>query len=542
MHCGPGDRVVVIGSGVAGLVTALCLAPLPVLLVTEGKLGACGSSAWAQGGIAAALGPDDGPELHAKDTIAAGAGLCDTAVALSVAAEAVSSIDMLRRWGVTFDQTASGELTLTLEAAHSRRRILHAGGDGTGAALIRVLSERIRTSCTIEVAERTRAVDLLAEAGRVFGAVLYQDGVLRRVAARAVVLATGGIGGLYASTTNPASSWGSGLVLAAQAGAEVRDLELVQFHPTAIAVAPAGRRDAPLPLASEAIRGEGGVLVDDTGALVMSGVSGGDLAPRDCVARAIWERMQAGRRVFLDAREAIGPRFPRRFPTITALCRTAGIDPVSQPIPVRPAAHYHMGGIATNGRGRTTLPGLWAVGEVASTGLHGANRLASNSLIEAVVFGRRAAADIGNRAIPHRIPRSHDGCTGLQVGVHETSTTLAAFAELRRRMDAGVGVVRDRDGLQSAITWLRTLRDGCTHVEPLRRRAEVALTIAVAALNRTESRGAHARRDFPEADTRWARHQAIKLDIGPAATKPFAGAHLEHRRPWQKPRKPFPLS
>lgn len=527
MSCGPVDRVVVIGSGVAGLVTALRLAPLPVLLVTEGTLGACGSTAWAQGGIAAAIGPDDDPKLHAQDTIAAGVGLCDASVALSVATEAATGIDMLRRCGVHFDQAAGGRLALTLEAAHSRRRILHAGGDGTGAALVRVLAERVRASSFVEVAEHCSVVDLLLEAGRVVGAVLRRGDTLFSVTARAVVLATGGIGGLYASTTNPAGSWGSGLALAARAGAQLRDLEFVQFHPTAIAVAPAGRCDAPLPLASEAIRGEGGILVDDAGIPVMSGVPGGDLAPRDRVARAIWERMQAGRRVFLDAREAIGARFPRRFPGITALCRAAGIDPVRQPIPVRPAAHYHMGGVSTDRRGRTTVPGLWAVGEVASTGLHGANRLASNSLIEAVVFARRAAADIKNSADRCRSPRSHNGLASLRAGVRETSSTLLVEAELRHRMDTGVGVVRDRDGLEDATAWFRTLRDTSVHDGSLRRKAEVSLMVAVAALNRTESRGAHARRDFPEPDTRRARHQAIKLGIGRATGEPFAAEHLE---------------
>lgn len=508
----------VVGSGVAGLITALRLAPLPVLLVTEGALGAGGATAWAQGGIAAAVGPDDDAGLHAQDTLAAGTGLGDPRVARDVAAEAATIIGMLRQWGVPFDQDAGGKPALTLEAAHSRRRILHAGGDGTGAALIRTLAARARASGTIDLAEHCSAEDLLVEDGRVAGALLRRGGTLAPVAARAVVLATGGIGGLYASTTNPAGTWGSGLALAARAGGELRDLEFVQFHPTAIAIAAAARRDAPLPLASEAIRGEGGVLVDDLGLPVMSGVPGGDLAPRDCVARAIWKHMEAGRRVFLDARDALGPRFPRRFPAITALCRAAGIDPVSQPIPVRPAAHYHMGGISTDRRGRTSLPGLWAVGEVASTGLHGANRLASNSLIEAAVFGRRAAADIRHTSRPCCLPHSGDRLTALQANAPGSPAIPAVEAELRRRMDDAVGVVRDRDGLQTTLAWLSGLRDTSAEDGPLRRKVEVALMITAAALARTESRGAHTRRDFPAADPGWARHQAVEPErVRPAA-------------------------
>lgn len=526
MFSSSADRVMVIGSGLAGLVTALRLAPLPVLLVSEGALGAGGATAWAQGGIAAAVGPDDDAGLHAQDTLAAGAGLGDPRIARDVAAEAAAVIAMLRQWGVPFDQNAGGEPALTLEAAHSRRRILHAGGDGTGAALIRTLAARVCASDTIDLAEHCSATGLLVEDGRVVGALLRRGDRLVPAAARAVVLATGGIGGLYASTTNPAGNWGSGLALAARAGAQLRDLEFVQFHPTAIAIETAARREAPLPLASEAIRGEGGVLVDDLGLPVMSGVPGGDLAPRDRVARAIWQRLQAGRRVFLDAREALGPRFPRRFPTITDLCRAAGIDPVRQPIPVRPAAHYHMGGIATDRRGRASLAGLWAVGEVASTGLHGANRLASNSLIEAAVFGRRAAADIRQETQPCRLPHSSDRLTALQADAPSSPAPPAVEAELRRRMEAGVGVVRDRDGLQATLAWLRGLGDTSPQDGPLRRKAEVALMIAAAALARRESRGAHARRDFPAADPGWARHQTIEPDRGRPAARPLTAPSL----------------
>ena len=495
-----------VGSGVAGMVTALRLAPLPVLLVTGGTLGADGSSVYAQGGIAASVAPDDDPTLHATDTIVAGAGLTDPSVALSIAAEGPAAIDMLARWGVPFDREPDGTFSRTLEAAHGRRRIVHAGGDAIGAALVGALHDRVRAAPTIRVVEQTRADDILVDDGRVAGIVLRRNGTVVRMAARAVVLATGGVGALYAATTNPPSNWGSGLALAARAGVVLRDLEFVQFHPTAIAVDGSPGAGDRLPLASEAVRGEGAVLVDDCGLPVMAGIEGGDLAPRDRVARAIWERMAAGHRVFLDARAALGARFPRRFPEITALCRAAGIDPVRQPIPVRPAAHYHMGGIGTDLRGRTSLCNLWAVGEVAATGLHGANRLASNSLLEATVLARRAAADIKASSFLSTARRLDEDAAGSRHNGEADPVPPAEVMELRRRMEAGVGVVRDHQGLEATIDWLASVRRGRAHHQPFRRMVDVALMIAIAARERTESRGAHARRDFPGFDSRWDRH------------------------------------
>ncbi len=531
---GAGDaRVVVVGSGLAGLATALSLAPLPVLLVTAGRLGAAGSSALAQGGLAAAVGAEDSPALHAADTLAAAAGLAEPTIVAAVTQAAPAAVSRLRDWGLAFDLDDAGGPALTLEGGHGRRRVLHAGGDRTGAAAVRALAAQVRAAPWIAVAEETRLRELLCAEGEVVGALLERDGAATALPARAVVLATGGAGALYAATTNPPSSWGSGLWLAARAGARLRDLEFVQFHPTAIALPELARRGAALPLASEALRGEGAVLRDETGAPVMADDPAGDLAPRDRVARGIWRRLQAGGRVFLDARAALGPRFPARFPGITALCRAAGLDPVRQPIPVRPAAHYHMGGVQTDARGATSLPGLWAVGEVASTGLHGANRLASNSLLEAVVFAGGAAEDIRSReaartrlrpaAFGARLEAPAEAQVGAQVGAQLGAPGVdeaAAILRLRRLMEARVGVLRDRAGLESALGALDGLRASAGG--RLAAMAEVGRLIAAAALTRRESRGAHARSDWPDPDPAWARHQSCASDASLPAPDPSA--------------------
>ncbi|MBI2318354.1 MAG: FAD-dependent oxidoreductase, partial [Betaproteobacteria bacterium] len=355
-------RVIVIGGGIAGLAAALELAPLPVTVLAGSPLGEEAATALAQGGIAAAMGADDAPSLHSADTLAAAAGLGDPEIASRVAGAAPACIEDLCRRGVPFDRDAAGALSLGLEAAHSRHRIVHAGGDATGRAVLETLALAARANPAIELIEGVRAAELALHEGRVIGVHAARGGAPLTLAARAVVLATGGIGGLYAYTTNPLGATGSGLALAARAGAILRDVEFVQFHPTAIA---AGGADAPLPLASEAVRGEGAVLINGRGERFMAGIPGAELAPRDVVARAVWRQIEAGEAVFLDARAALGERFPKRFPSVAALCRKAGLDPVSKPIPVRPAAHYHMGGVAVDERGRTSVPGLWACVEVA---------------------------------------------------------------------------------------------------------------------------------------------------------------------------------
>ncbi|GEP08360.1 L-aspartate oxidase [Methylobacterium gnaphalii] len=474
----PADRVIVVGAGVAGLATALRLVPRPVTLVTASPLGDGTATGWAQGGIAAAIGPDDAPVLHAADTEAAGAGLTEPDVALAVAGAAPGLIDWLVEIGVGFDRDADGCLALGLEAAHSRRRIVRGRGDSTGATVLEGLVKAARATPSIEVLV-AEAKALMQDAnGAVCGLVCESDGASFRLPARAVVLATGGVGSLYAATTNPRGATGSGLLLAARAGATLRDLEFVQFHPTAI---DAGAD--PMPLATEALRGEGAALIDGAGERVMAGIRGGDLAPRDVVARAIFQARASGREVFLDTRGDLGRSMARRFPTVAGLCAGLGIDPAAQPIPVRPAAHYHMGGVLVDAEGRTDVPGLWACGEVASTGLHGANRLASNSLLEALAFSGPIAASI--EAAP---PASLIGEATMPA--RHRSDGGRALPEVRALMERRVGVVRDAAGLRAAILRLRALAETGSDA------ALTGLMIAVCALSRQESRGGHWRNDF----------------------------------------------
>ncbi len=501
------DRVIVIGGGIAGLATALRLAPLPAIVIAKARLGTEASTPWAQGGIAAAMGEDDAPALHAADTLAAGAGLCDPAVTLRVAEAAADCIADLAAWGMAFDRTATGELALGLEAAHSRRRIVHAGGDSTGRRAIEALARAARASPSIEILEDARITDLVLDDNAVAGVIAERQGQASYLPARAVVLATGGVGGLYAHTTNPLGSTGSGIALAARAGAILRDMEFVQFHPTAIAVG-----DDPMPLASEAIRGEGAVLINARGERFMDAIPGKELAPRDVVARAIWRESTAGKDVYLDAR-AIGKDFPARFPTVTALCRRAGLDPATQAIPVRPAAHYHMGGIAVDRSGRSSVAGLWACGEVAATGLHGANRLASNSLIEALACARWIAQAIAGREATTagtKVPLPPATATRLD-------SDATSRASIRRLMSASVGVIRDHAGLAAAVSELEALAFAAPRPSTSGDLALVGFLIASAARKRTESRGGHFRRDYPAPSARQA--QSFSFSLADARTR-----------------------
>jgi len=500
MSQGNQHPVVVVGAGIAGLSVALDLAPRATVVLSPAPLGRGVATAWAQGGIAAAIGSDDLPDLHATDTRAAAAGIGDPDVAKRVAAAAPGCIERLIARGVAFDRTADGVLALGLEAAHSRRRIVHAGGDATGAVAIDALIKTARATPSIAFEERTRAVSLVVDDDAVVGVEIERDGKRAIIAASAVILATGGIGGLYANTTNPLGAVGAGVALAARAGARLRDMEFVQFHPTAIAVG----RD-PMPLASEAVRGEGAVLITERGQRFMATVPNAELAPRDVVARAIAREIAAGRSVFLDSRAALGADFAKRFPSVTASCREVGLDPAVQPIPVRPAAHYHMGGVAVDGRGRTSIAGLWACGEVAATGLHGANRLASNSLLEAVAFARWIAEDIAG------MPTIATRRISTETSARRADVPAAAtIAELRHLMTDAVGVVRDASGLARAVARLSELAfDG---TPALADRALVGLLIAASAWKRTESRGGHFRSDYPVASPAWAQPSAIGLD------------------------------
>ncbi|QOZ80326.1 L-aspartate oxidase [Bradyrhizobium sp. CCBAU 53351] len=483
--------IVIVGGGLAGLFCALKLAPRPVTLISAAPLGQGASSAWAQGGIAAAVAEGDTPEAHAADTIAVGGGLVDAAVALGIAREAAPRIHDLLTYGVPFDRDLEGRLAVGREAAHSARRIVHVRGDGAGAAIIAALSEAVRRTPSIRVIEGVVAETLLTEDGAVTGLQLREaDNPSARplvLAARAVVLATGGIGHLYAVTTNPREAGGSGLAIAARAGAVIADPEFVQFHPTAIMTG-----GDPAPLATEALRGEGATLINGNGERFMAARHPlAELAPRDIVARGVFAEIAAGRGAFLDARAALGKRFADRFPTVHASCLAAGIDPATQAIPIAPAAHYHMGGIAVDGRGRSSIDGLWAGGEVSSTGAHGANRLASNSLLEAVVYAARIAEDIAGRVLP-----SPAGVPDAPVASRGGAPDAAMVKRLRAMMSAHVGVVRDDPGLAEAVRHIATLEREATSTA-LRNMATSALLVAASAWSRRESRGAHFRIDHP---------------------------------------------
>jgi L-aspartate oxidase len=475
------DGVLVVGAGLAGLTAALAGAPRRVLVISPDTLSQACSSAWAQGGVAVALGEDDTPALHAQDTVAAGAGLVDPAMARLLAEEGPAAVRRLAELGAPFDRDEGGRFSQGLEAAHSRSRIARVKGDQAGRAIMETVAAAALAASHIEVWAAARVRALLQDAdGRVRGALVERAGRLVEVCAPATVLATGGLGGLYAVTTNPAAVRGEGLGLAALAGATVADPEFVQFHPTAVDLGL-----DPAPLASEALRGEGAVLVDAFGRPFMASYDPrAELAPRDIVARAIHRQIAGGLGAFLDCREAIGAHFPERFPGVFAACMAGGIDPRLDAIPVAPAAHYHMGGIAADAHGATSLPGLFAAGECASIGVHGGNRLASNSLLEAAVFGPRAGAAAREAVDPASDPEPATPFPDLPD---------EALQRLRRAMSRDAGVVRDAEGLARLLAEIDDLQDQAGRGPAL----AAARLAAAAALSRHESRGAHYRLDFP---------------------------------------------
>lgn len=488
VHDGP----LIIGGGLAGLSAALEAAPARVLVVTPAPLLQEASSAWAQGGLAAALSASDAPALHAADTRAAGAGLVEPEAARALTEDGKATVEWLAALGAPFDRDSFGGFAVSLEAAHSQARVARVGGDGAGRAILTALVVAVRAAPHIEVWEDGRLRGLLKDdAGRVRGALIERQGKLVEVLAPATVLATGGAGGLFARTTTPASLLGEGMAAAYLAGAEILDPEFVQFHPTAIDVGL-----DPMPLATEALRGEGARLIDREGRFLLGEAADADLKPRDIVARAVHAARADGRGAFLDCRAAVGAEFPHAFPAVFAACMQAGLDPRETPIPVAPAAHYCMGGIVAGVDGRTTLKGLFAVGECAATGVHGANRLASNSLLEAAAFGRRTG----------RAAATETGGEG-RVSVPRAGPVLSsgALIDLRIAMSDDVGVVRSADGLRAALKIIDRLDRDASGALAL----TAARLIASSALARKESRGGHYRSDYPETSAK-ARHTRLK--------------------------------
>ena len=488
------DRIVIVGAGLGALYTALRLAPRPVVMISPESLGAGASSAWAQGGVAAAMDAADSAQSHAADTVEAGDGTVDVDVATLVTQEARAHILHLTALGTPFDRTENGDYVMSREAAHSFARVVRVKGDQAGAEIMAALIERVRDTPSIQVLEGTMALELEVSDERVTGIAVQSsdDHCSAPVMLRgsAVLLAGGGSGGLFALTTNPPRIRGQVIGLAARAGAIIADAEFVQFHPTAIDVG-----EDPAPLATEALRGEGAILTNNRGERFMQALHpDAELAPRDIVARAIFAQTKAGLRPVLDTRDVLGEAIKTKYPAVADACARNGIDPAIDPIPVAAAAHYHMGGIATDTEGRASLGNLWVCGEASSTGLHGANRLASNGLLEALVFARICADGIAAA-----VPETTAPPIAIAFEQGGTPPDPASVAELRHTMTDHVGVVRNADGLKSALRKIAALEGANNTSVSFLNMTATATLITVSALRREESRGAHSRSDFPDS-------------------------------------------
>lgn len=509
--------VIIVGSGIAGLTTALQIRAYgySVLLVTKARVDE-GSTKWAQGGIAAALGPGDSPAEHEADTLKAGAGLCDRNAVHALVTEGPEAVARLIARGAVFDRAASGEIALTREGGHLKNRILHAGGDATGAEISRALLAAVTDDPGIEVIEHALVLDALkSESGRVCGVTLHvigegsRDGVGRALA-KAVILGTGGLGQVFAQTTNPSVSTGDGVALALRAGADVADVEFIQFHPTVLYLG--AKSSGQQPLISEAVRGEGAILLNDAKEQFMIGIHPlADLAPRDVVAKAIMSQMikSGARHVWLDVSKIAN--FSERFPNIYQSCIDHGINPDQDLIPVAPAAHYASGGVRVDLAGRSSVPGLYACGETACTGVHGANRLASNSLLEGLVFAARIADDI------HMTLRKFKREEPVMMSSAEILIAPESRSEIANAMSVGAGVIRTRASLESTAQRLeeisRSVSDKpCVEAWEATNLFTLAQVIVASALIREETRGSHWREDFPNESDAWLRRIVEQMD------------------------------
>lgn len=487
------DRIVIVGAGLGALYAALLLAPRPVVIISPEQLGEGASSAWAQGGVAAAMDATDSAQSHAADTVKAGDGTVDPKVADLVTQEARDHILRLTALGTPFDRTENGDYVMSREAAHSFARVVRVKGDQAGAEIMAALIEEVRQTPSIQVLEGTMALDLEVTDSEVTGIAIQSASELRSapvmLRSSAVLIAGGGSGGLYAVTTNPPRIRGQVIGLAARAGAVIADAEFVQFHPTALDVG-----EDPSPLATEALRGEGATLINNRGERFMQAVHpDAELAPRDVVAREIFAQSQAGFRPMLDTRGVLGEAIKTQYPAVAEACARNDIDPAREPIPVAAAAHYHMGGIQTDTEGRASLGNLWVCGEASSTGLHGANRLASNGLLEALVYARICAKNIA--AV---VPECDAPPLNITFEAGGLPPDVKAVAELRQTMTECVGVVRNASGLKKALRKIAELEAVFGSSVSFLNMTATATLIAASALCREESRGAHERSDFPD--------------------------------------------